>query len=107
MNIRLRTFRKYIGLTQKEFAHALKLSQSSYSDYESGKRELSDKMIFYICSVFNMNEEWIRTGEGEMVTLSQEDEAFGDKFNRLDLKNQKLVSELINQLLKAQFNDEE
>lgn len=105
MNKRLKEFRKFLGLTQKEFAHGINLGQTSYSDYESGKRELSDKMIAYICSVFKLNEDWLRTGEGEMVTLTKEDEEFEALFNKLNAKNQKLVEELVKQLLKAQFQE--
>ena len=33
---------------------------------ETGKREPSDRTIKDICRIYNVNETWLRTGEGEI-----------------------------------------
>lgn len=58
-----------------EFARRLNLSQSFVSDMCSGKSQPSDRTISDICREFDVNEEWLRTGEGEMfvhISRSQE-----------------------------------
>lgn len=61
----LKKIRKVLGLTQKELAKRLKMSQSQISAIEQGQRKINDRLIMQISLVFGLNEEWIRTGEGE------------------------------------------
>ena len=66
MNDRIRKLRKSLDLTQKAFAERIGLKQNSIALIESGKRNISDQAILAICREFNANEEWLKTGEGEM-----------------------------------------
>ena len=66
MNTRIRKIRKSLELTQQVFAQRIGLKQNSIALIESGKRNTSDQTIFAICREFNVNEEWLRTGNGEM-----------------------------------------
>ena len=63
---RLKLLRKTIGRSQVEFAHILHRTQTAISEYESGKKNLTDRTIADICREFNVNEQWLRTGEGPM-----------------------------------------
>ena len=49
-----------------DFAEQIGLSQTSLSMIEMGRNPLTDKNIKLICSTFNVNERWLRDGEGEM-----------------------------------------
>ena len=69
---RLRGFRKSNGLTQREFAEKLRLKPNSIAQIEGG-RNTSDQTIQTICREFGVNEEWLRTGEGEMVVPKEAD----------------------------------
>lgn len=72
MNERIKTLRKTLKLTQQEFADKLGIARGNIGAYEVGKNAPSDAVISLICSKFNVSEEWIRTGEGEMfITLSR------------------------------------
>lgn len=66
MNTRIKELRAALELSQTEFAARLNLSQNFIWMVESGKREISDRTIYSICREFNVSEEWLRTGEGEM-----------------------------------------
>ena len=66
MNERLKELRKTIGLTLSQFGERLGVSKSAASLWESGGRNLSDSTIKLICKEFYVNEEWLRTGEGDM-----------------------------------------
>lgn len=72
---RLKALRKALGLTQEAFGAKIALSQSAIAAYEKEFREPSDAIIYSICREFNVREQWLRTGEGEMfVPLDREDE---------------------------------
>ena len=53
-------------MTQEEFANKLNLSRSFINQIEVGAKNPSDRTILDICKEFNVNETWLRTGEGEM-----------------------------------------
>jgi transcriptional regulator with XRE-family HTH domain len=67
MNTRIATIRKKEDLNQEEFASSLGLTKNFISLVETGKREPSDRTINDICRIYNVNENWLRTGEGEML----------------------------------------
>lgn len=75
MHERLRKLRKTLDLTQQEFAEKLGIKRSTMATYESGRNEPIDAVISLICREFNVNEEWLRTGNGEMfIQLSRNEE---------------------------------
>jgi len=63
---RLRLLRKELGLTQREFSERIGIKPNTFSQYESGRNEPIDAVLRLICETFNVNEEWLRTGNGEM-----------------------------------------
>lgn len=75
MNTRIKKLRKALDLTQQEFASRIGTSQNSLAGYEAGRRNPSSSVINNICKEFHVNEEWLRTGDGEMFReLSRDDE---------------------------------
>ena len=75
MNERLKKLRKELDMTQQEFADKLGTARNNIAGYETGKRNPSNAVISLICREFNINEKWLRTGEGEMfIELSRSDE---------------------------------
>ncbi len=74
MNERLKKLRKVLGLTQQEFADKLRVSRSNIATYEVGKNNPTDAVINLICREFNVNEDWLRTGTGEMFINRSRDE---------------------------------
>lgn len=66
------------GLTKTAFAEKLNVSQSFISNLALGVKSPSDRTIGDICREFNINEIWLRTGEGEPVSrLSRDEEIAG------------------------------
>lgn len=75
INKRLKQVRQSYGLTQQQFAESINVSRNYIGLIEIGQREPSDRTISDICREFNVNEKWLRTGEGSMFvpkTLYQE-----------------------------------
>lgn len=63
---RIKKIRKELDLTQSEFAARIGSVQNTVTGYENGRRNPSAPVISLICERFNVREEWLRTGEGEM-----------------------------------------
>lgn len=75
MNERIKKIRKELHMTQQEFATSLNVSKSTVEGYEYGKLNVTDRVIAYICTVYNVSEEWLRTGNGDMFKpISRETE---------------------------------
>ena len=75
MEERIKALRKKLDLTQEEFAKKIGLARNSVANYEIGRREPTNAIILSICKEFNVNEKWLRTGEGDMFRiLPEEDE---------------------------------
>lgn len=66
MNERIIELRKFLNLSQTDFGKQIGISKSSVSDIEIGRISISERTIISICSKFNINEEWLKTGNGNM-----------------------------------------
>lgn len=128
MNQRLRELRKALNLNQTEFGNRIGVKQSTITGYETGNRIPLDSVIISICREFNVNENWLRSGDGEMF-LPVEDEVgevvsklvdelnpFYDMiidimhtFNNLDDKGQEIIcnftSDLVDRMAKRNKQD--
>lgn len=72
---RVRMLRKELDLTLEKFAKPLGVGKTAISNIENESRNLTDQMIISICREYNVNEEWLRSGEGEpFKKLSKEEE---------------------------------
>lgn len=75
MNERLKKLRKTLDMTQQEFANKLGVKRNTVGQWECGINPLTDQTILSICREFNVNEEWLRTGNGDMfIQLSLNEE---------------------------------
>jgi len=66
LNERIKKLRRTLDLTQQEFADRLGIKRGGISNYEIGRNEPADSVVSLICREFNVNEEWLRNGTGEM-----------------------------------------
>lgn len=74
MKERLKELRKALGLTQQEFADRLHIKRTNIGNYEVGVSLPTDSVIALICREFNISEEWLRNGTGEMFIPMTRDE---------------------------------
>lgn len=64
---RIKYLRKDIlNMSQAEFGSVIGLKSNSISCIENDVNKLTDQNIKSICREFNVNEEWLRNGTGEM-----------------------------------------
>lgn len=74
MNNRVRQIRKTLNLTMEKFGEYLGVTRTAISNIESGNRGVTDQMFKSICREFNVNEDWLRVGEGNMFKELPEEE---------------------------------
>lgn len=75
MNERIKKIRKELDLTQQKFADRLGVKRNTVAQWELGINALTDQVLTSICREFNVNEEWLRYGTGEMfVEIDRENQ---------------------------------
>ena len=74
MNERIKELRKALGLSQDEFGRRLGLTRGAITNIELNKTEPKPLLIDLICREYNVNEEWIRNGSGDMFVPLTKDE---------------------------------
>ena len=72
MHERVMNLRNHLKMSQEEFGKKIGLTRFTISNLESGKRNITERVIADICREYRVNESWLRTGEGEMF---REDDA--------------------------------
>jgi len=63
---RIKEIRDSLNLTQEEFGKRIGSARNTIANYENGNRNPSNSVLMSICREFNVNETWLRTGEGEI-----------------------------------------
>lgn len=72
---RLRNIRKTLNLTLEKFGEKLGVGKTAISKLEKGENSITDQMMLSICREYNVNENWLRTGEGDMfIKMTRNDE---------------------------------
>lgn len=124
MNERLIKLRKSLHITQQEFANRLNISRSTIATYEVGKSNPSDAAVMLICREFNVNEEWLRNGTGEMFLptnryteiarltqqlLDEEEDSFKNRFismlANLNVEEWELLERKLKQLYDENYHN--
>lgn len=87
-------------LSQEAFGARIGVTGATISRLESGDRAVTDQNILSICREFNVNEAWLRTGEGEMFVPRDRSDAIAQEVNRFmadhpDSFRERLISLLI------------
>lgn len=72
MKERIRKVREHFGLSMEKFGARIGIGKTSVSLLESGKNNPSTQTVALICREFGVNEQWLRTGEGEMFEQTRE-----------------------------------
>lgn len=63
---RVRLIRTNAKLSQKDFAASIGVSRGYVSRLETEDLSVQDRIYKLLCSEFNVNDKWLRTGDGEM-----------------------------------------
>ena len=104
MKERIKELRKYLGLTQAEFGSRMNVKGSTIANYELGRNEPADHIVSLIVREFNVSEQWLRTGEGDMFVTRPPDEELAEIFGILltdDSPESRIKRSVINSMLRA------
>lgn len=105
MGNRIRELRKILGLNQDELGKKIGITNTAVSKLEKGERNITEQVVLSICREFNVNEEWLRNGNGEMFTPHDIDEDLAFAFGQISaVKNDELKKAL---LLLTELTDEQ
>ena len=63
---RIREIRKALGLTQQKFAEGIKVSKAHAGAMELSNRKAQDRILKMISYTYGVNENWLKTGKGDM-----------------------------------------
>lgn len=105
MNERIINLRKTLEMTQEQFSNKIGIKRSTLSGIENGSGIITDRTIITICNVFAVNENWLRTGDGEMfISVNPAFDDFMSIFDSLTPTLQDFLHNVAIELLKAQDN---
>ena len=71
---RVRYLRNTLDLTLEKFGERVGVTKMTISRIENGVNGITQQLRIAICREFSVNEQWLRTGEGEMFSSSLYDE---------------------------------
>lgn len=69
---RIYSIRESLSLSQEAFGKRIGVTRSAVSNYESGGRNVTEQVIKAIVREFNVCEEWLKYGQGEMFIETRE-----------------------------------
>ena len=93
MKNRILKIRKDSKLNQEDFGLRLNLTKNYISLIETGNRIPSDRTISYICREFNVNEDWLKNGTGDMY--KEKDGSFSELLVELEDSDDDFIKSLI------------
>ncbi len=124
MNERFKIIRLKLKLSQEDMGNKIGVTNATISRLEKGVNNFTERMITSICREFNVNEEWLRYGTGEMFAPTFNDKldqlaseynfskleyTFFSSYLKLDEKKREAVTEFLESIVKQGseiFNDE-
>jgi DNA-binding XRE family transcriptional regulator len=107
VNQRIKYVRETLKLSQVQFSRIISLSSGYLAGVEVEKCKVNDRIIKLICSSFNVNAEWLKTGKGAMFDKNPDAEftKLVSLYRELDPKFREYILTQINLLLNIQDRD--
>lgn len=88
MKTRIKKIRKDHNLTQVEFGKKIGVKGNTITNYENGLRNPTDAVLLSICREFLVNENWLRTGEGEPYFDKAKDKEISDLLKDIQISDE-------------------
>lgn len=79
---RVRLMRKQLNMTQEQMAQRLGIGKAALSMIETGKARLSARNKNILVQDFNVNPDWVETGEGKMFNAEPDLTAYNLRTDR-------------------------
>lgn len=106
LNERIKDVRLTRKLSQTDFAKKISVSRSAVCKMESGENSPSEQTIKLMCKEFGVNEDWLRTGQGDMFKPRTKNEELLSFVNDvMELEDDSFKKKLVNALAKLDTKD--
>ena len=106
MNERIKKIRNSLNISQTDFAQKLSVSRSAICKMESGENYPSEQTIKLICNEFSVNEDWLRTGNGEIFKSRTREQEIGAFVNEvIELNDDSFEKKLVSALARLEPKD--
>ena len=105
---RIKELRKELGLNQEEFGERLGVSRSVIANIEYDRLKRPDQkesLYKLICKEFNVSEEWLRTGNGEMFVPLTRNQLITDFASDLIMEDNTFKKRLVEALAKLDVDE--
>jgi transcriptional regulator with XRE-family HTH domain len=104
VNQRIKKLRKELKLTQHKFAEIITVSDGFVASIETNIREANERIQKLICDSFQVNHQWLKTGEGEIFSHDKESKfsKLMALFDNLHPKYQDYIIDAIDKFIKIQ-----
>ena len=80
-NEQIKAIRQSLNLTLEKFGQQLGVTKVAVYNIEKANRNVTEQMRKAICREFNVNYNWLVSGEGDM--FNQTDETISDSIDRI------------------------
>ena len=87
-------------MTLEIFGSRIGIKKNSLSQIENGHNNLTEQNVLLICKEFNVNEEWLRNGTGEMFKKRLPTDSVGDYVEEL-LTEDNAFFDLIKEMMRT------
>lgn len=92
---RIQVLRKSKKLTQADFGKMFGVTHAHISSIERGRENPSEMFMLFIIEKLDINESWLRTGQGEMYSISNFDTSTDSgNMTKFEMMNKNLVDYL-------------
>ncbi len=105
INNRIKELRKRLDKTQEAFADDLGISRPNVSNLESGNVKPTKQIIKAICAIYEVNEDWLISGNGGMFKKEYLKNDFDFLVGKLSLENDSFKKKFIEELLRLPENE--
>lgn len=100
MNERIRELRLMLNCSQEDFSKRINIARSHLSSIERGIRNVTDRVVYDICREFNVSEDWLRNGQGDMFVKPQTTREKLDRLiDEMDYEELRMMSNFIDCLM--------
>lgn len=104
---RIKKIRNETGLSQTEFGERMGYSRDVIGNVEAERVEIKPYVIKSICHVYNVNENWLLTEEGDVYTLPKEEIVLNQILSKATSNDNSKIKEIVSglSLLDEQYVD--
>lgn len=98
INKRIKQIMESENLSQAKFGEILGVSRSVIANIIYERTEPNNLFLNHLCSTFNISEEWLRTGEGDMHTLTDNDALLAKALAQIADSNDEKIHQIVSNL---------